>query len=265
MKQELAKVITHQPVQGDYYNLTLSTIEIAPLVQPGQFLEMLVPNLADAVLRRPFSIYNVEEDSVSILYKVVGKGTRAMQRLAPGDKVDVIGPLGNGFPLLANGAYPVLIAGGYGAAALYLQARRCLKKGAVFIGGRAALDILCAEEFRQLGWDVQISTEDGSVGDQGLITDLFDRWLKQYRKIHGIQDPIEIFACGPEGLLRAVGDRAKNNQCSGWLSMDRHMGCGVGVCLTCVIKQKTSAGDWQWARCCKDGPVFESREVLWDE
>jgi len=265
MKQELATVKIHKPVQGDYFCLTLSTTEIGPLVQPGQFLELRVPHSADTVLRRPFSIYNVEGDSVSILYKVVGKGTRAMQRLNTGESVDIIGPLGNGFPVLTKGNFPVLLAGGYGAAALFLQARRSAKKGVILIGGQRKLDILCTKEFKELGWEVVVSTEDGSLGKKGLITKAFDRWLKQYRKIHGIQKPIEIFTCGPEGLLREMADRAKNNKCSAWLSMDRHMGCGMGVCLTCVIKQKTSETDWQWARCCKDGPIFESREVLWDE
>ena len=265
MKQEFSKVIAHDLVQDDYYCLELAVREISSLVKPGQFLEILVPNLGDGVLRRPFSIYNVDIDSVSILYKVVGKGTRAMRRLSLGETVDIIGPLGNGFPGLTNGNFPVLIAGGYGAAALYLQAKKIDKKGAVFIGGRSGLDILCVEDFKELGWDVLISTEDGSLGESGLITDLFDQWLVQYRRTYGIQSPIEIFACGPEGLLRTVGDRAKKNLCSAWLSMDRHMACGMGVCLTCVIKQKTPENGWQWARCCKDGPVFESREVLWDE
>lgn len=265
MKQEKATVKSHYPVQGDYYLLTLSTAEISALVQPGQFLELWVPNLADAVLRRPFSIYNVENDSVSILYKIVGKGTRAMQRLLQGEVVDIIGPLGNGFPGLADNHLPVLVAGGYGAAALYLQAKRTKKKGVILIGGKSELDILCVEEFDKLGWEVQVATEDGSTGVKGLITDAFDKWLVQYRKTHGVETPIEIFACGPEGLLRAMGERAKNNPCSAWLSMDRHMACGMGVCLTCVIKKQDAENSWEWARCCKDGPVFESREIVWDE
>ena len=177
MKQELATVKIHKPVQGDYFCLTLSTTEIGPLVQPGQFLELRVPHSADTVLRRPFSIYNVEGDSVSILYKVVGKGTRAMQRLNTGESVDIIGPLGNGFPVLTKGNFPVLLAGGYGAAALFLQARRSAKKGVILIGGQRKLDILCTKEFKELGWEVVVSTEDGSLGKKGLITKAFDRWL----------------------------------------------------------------------------------------
>ncbi|MCF7849498.1 MAG: hypothetical protein K9M45_11665, partial [Kiritimatiellales bacterium] len=207
------------------------------------------------------SIYKADEQTVSVLYKPVGRGTENMLGLNEGDAVDIIGPLGNGFPTVAEGKTPVLVAGGYGNAALYLQARNLPVKGTAFFGGRTALDILCVEEFKALGWDVRPTTDDGSLGTQGLVTAAFDPWMKEQENFQSL----ELFVCGPNPMLKAMGDRAIENDFTAWLSMDKNMACGVGACLTCVIKRHTADGGWEWARCCKDGPVFESREILWDE
>lgn len=260
MKQEKAPILEHRHQQADYWVMQLSAPDIGPAVRPGQFIGLQVPRLNDAVLRRPFSVYRADTQTLTILYKIVGKGTAAINRLVPGDEVDIIGPLGNGFPENRPGSIPVLIGGGYGAAALYLQAALLSEKGAVFFGGRSAEDILCVREFEELGWTVHVATEDGSLGTQGLVTDIFDRWLAE----HSGND-IELFACGPEGMLRAFGDRATVASFPAWLSMDRHMACGVGACLTCVIRKTDPDKAWHWARCCKDGPVFNSREIIWDE
>ncbi len=265
MKQEKTSVLEHSHLKGDYRILTLSAPKIGPLVLPGQFLELLVPHLNDAVLRRPFSIFKADSKTVTILYKVVGKGTSCMKGLSKNDVVDVFGPLGNGFPTVKMENYPVLAAGGYGAAALYLQAKALPDKGTVFIGGRNSIDILCVDEFKYLEWDVQIATEDGSLGTSGLITDIFDEWITTRKMSTNSKLALELFACGPEGMLQAMGKRAETHDFDAWLSMDRHMACGVGVCLTCVIKKNEPDDSWKWARCCKDGPVFESREILWDE
>jgi len=259
MKQEKTIVVEHHNFQGDYRILRLSAPAVGPLVKPGQFLELQVPRLDDRILRRPFSIYQADTEGVSILYKTVGRGTEAMVALQVGDAVDIIGPLGNGFPAAAEGKVPVLVAGGYGNAALYLKAKELPVKGVAFFGGRTALDILCVEEFKELGWDVRPTTEDGSLGTKGLVTAAFDPWMEE-------QDAqaLELFACGPNGMLKAMGDRAIEHNFTAWLSMDKNMACGVGACLTCVIKRKTEDG-WEWARCCKDGPIFESREIIWEE
>ena len=260
MKQEKSIVIEHRNFQGDYRILRLAAPSIGPLVAPGQFLELQVPRLGDRILRRPFSIYKADAEGVEILYKTVGRGTEAMRLLQTGDTVDLLGPLGNGFPENASEKYPVLVAGGYGNAALYLKAKNSPIQGTAFFGGRSAEDILCVEEFEQLGWKVVVATNDGSLGTKGLVTAAFDPWLAQQ------EDPekVELFVCGPNPMLKAMGERAIAEGCTAWLSMDRNMACGVGACLTCVIKRKTEEG-WAWARCCKDGPVFESREILWDE
>jgi dihydroorotate dehydrogenase electron transfer subunit len=240
----------------------LSAPIIGPQVRPGQFVHLKVPHLENAVLRRPFSVYKADESGVSILYKPIGRGTEAMRDVPPGEKVNLVGPLGNGFPTLGAGKkLPVLVAGGYGNAALYLQAATLPVQGLAFFGGRTAEDILCVDEFEALGWDVRITTNDGSLGQQGLITDALDPWLSENSRRRG---EMELFACGPNAMLKVVGDRALEEGFSAWLSMDRNMACGVGACLTCVMKRKTGDG-WEWARCCKDGPVFNAEELIWEE
>jgi len=258
MKQENSFVIEHRLFQGDYRLLKLAAPAIGPLVQPGQFVHLRIPRLEGAVLRRPFSVFKADEDGISILYKTVGKGTAALTTVAKGEPVNLIGPLGTGFPSVGEGKTPVLVAGGYGNAALYLQAARLPVKGIAFFGGRSAGDILCVEEFEALGWDVRVATDDGSPGQKGFVTAALDVWMAEQKDLQSI----EIFACGPNAMLKAVGDRALAKGIPAWLSMDRNMACGVGACLTCVIKRKTAEG-WEWARCCKDGPVFNANEILW--
>ncbi|MCF7818227.1 MAG: dihydroorotate dehydrogenase electron transfer subunit [Kiritimatiellales bacterium] len=259
MKQEKTTVVEHHNFQGEYRILRLSAPQIGPMVKPGQFLHLLIPHYDRSILRRPFSIYKADADGVSILYKPVGRGTEAMRILRVGDPVDIIGPLGNGYPQQAEGKIPVLVAGGYGNAALFLKAKELPVKGVAFFGGRTAQDILCVDEFKELGWDVRPTTNDGSLGTAGLVTDAFDPWMKEQNI-----ESLELFVCGPNPMLKAMGDRAIERGFTAWLSMDKNMACGVGACLTCVIKRQTEQG-WEWARCCKDGPVFESREILWDE
>ena len=260
MQLEYARVTNHQVITDAYRVLVLEAPAIAPRVKPGQFVHLRIPNLDGSVLRRPFSVYRAEGAALSVLYKMVGKGTAAMAALEPGHEVSLMGPLGNGFPTRKSTAFPVLVAGGYGMAALYLLAKHLPRKGIVFVGGATGKDILCAADFDAAEWPVRIATEDGSLGTRGWVTDILDPWLKQER---GARKP-EFFACGPNGMLKAVGERAIAGDWKAWLSMDRHMGCGVGACLACVQKIKAKDGRAAWARVCKDGPVFESRQLVWE-
>jgi dihydroorotate dehydrogenase electron transfer subunit len=258
MKQEKATVLEHDNFQGEYRILRLAAPVVGPLVKPGQFLHLEVPRLGERILRRPFSIYQADGTGVAVLYKAVGRGTEAMAAIQVGEAVDIIGSLGNGYPEPDPAKTPALVAGGYGNAALYILAQRMKTKGIAFFGGRSAIDILLVKEFEALGWDVRPTTDDGSLGTQGLVTDAFDPWASE-------QDfqSLEVFCCGPNPMLKAIGDRAIQQGFTAWLSLDKNMACGVGACLTCVIKRKTENG-WEWARCCKDGPIFESREIIWE-
>jgi dihydroorotate dehydrogenase electron transfer subunit len=261
MQLEDAGVLDQKEIRGGYRLLVLKSPRIAPQVQPGQFVHLRVPHLDSSVLRRPFSVYRTDGDTLSILYKDVGRGTVAMTHLRPGEGVSLIGPLGRGYPAPHRDRHPVLVAGGYGMAALYLVAREAGRAGTAFFGGQSADDILCVPEFEALGWDVRVATEDGSQGVRGLVTDALDPWLAE--------EPAgrvpEFFACGPNGMLRAIGQRAAAAGWTAWLSMDRNMGCGVGACLTCVQKVRARDGGWAWARVCREGPVFECRDIVWEE
>jgi dihydroorotate dehydrogenase electron transfer subunit len=233
---------------------------VASQVTPGQFIHLRVPRLDGAVLRRPFSVFKADATSLSVLYKQVGRGTQAMAAITKGEAVNIIGPLGNGFPDPDGDCFPVLVAGGYGVAPLYLLASRMRTTGILFVGGRSAVDILCVDLFEAMGWDVRITTEDASLGEKGLVTQALDAWLES----GGTEKCPEFFACGPDGLLKAVGDRAIAVDRPGWLSLDKHMGCGVGACLACVQRILKTDGTIVWKRVCKDGPIFEAREIVWD-
>jgi dihydroorotate dehydrogenase electron transfer subunit len=254
-----AKIESHTALTGGYRLLAMHCPVVAGEVRPGQFVHFRVPEAPDLCLRRPFSVYRAEDERVSVLYKEVGAGTRAMGAISEGDTVSVIGPLGNGFPQCSPGAVPVLVAGGYGVAPLSLFARKSEGTGFVFIGGRTGADILCTEDFEQIDWPVLVSTEDGSLGEEGMVTEVLDKWLDEV----GTDMKVEFFACGPEGMLKAVCERSLDRGCLAWISMDRHMGCGVGVCLACVQKTISDDGVEEWARTCKDGPVFEGSRIVW--
>lgn len=258
MLEQTAQIISNERDTDLYFRLVLRAPAIAPLVQPGQFAHVRVLPLKEALLRRPFSIFQVAGDTFSILYKAVGKGTGVLSRMRPGEELGVLGPLGHGFTLpQSGGETPLLVAGGYGMAAMYLLAERSPQKGVVFVGGRRRVDILCEAEFRALGWDVRATTEDGSHGEQGLVTQPLQAELR--RGAAGQK----LFACGPTPMLKAVGKLAEEFNVSAELSMDEHMCCGVGVCLTCVIPVKSGDG-WEYQRTCTEGPVFDAREIVWE-
>ena len=261
MLEQTAQIISNERDTDSYFRLVLRAPQIAPLVQPGQFAHVRVTPLKDALLRRPFSIFQVAGETFSILYKTVGKGTDALSRMRAGEEISVIAPLGHGFTVPKRGGEtPLLVAGGYGMAAMFLLAQRSPKKGIVFVGGRKSVDILCEKEFVALGWDVRATTEDGSHGEKGLVTQPL---LAELRTPHSALRTPKLFACGPTGMLKAIGKIAEEFNLPCELSMDEHMCCGVGVCLTCVIPVKTG-GNWEYQRTCTEGPVFDSRQVLWE-
>ncbi len=258
MIEQNAQIASNERGAGQYHRLVLRAPEIAPRVQPGQFVHVRVLPMGEALLRRPFSVFQAEGDTLSLLFKAVGKGTERLARMRAGEELSVIGPLGRGFTTPTAGAEtPLLVAGGYGMAALYLLARRSPQKGLVFAGGRSRIDILCEDEFRALGWEVRATTMDGSWGRKGLVTEPLIEELR--RGTEGRK----LFGCGPTPMLKAVGRLAEEFNMPAELSMDEHMCCGVGVCLTCVIPVKTDQG-WEYQRTCTEGPVFDSRAVLWE-
>lgn len=258
MLEQTVQIVSNQREGDLYFRLVVRAPAIAPLVQPGQFAHVRIPPLKTALLRRPFSIFQVAGDTFSILYKTVGAGTGELSRMRPGEELSVIAPLGRGFTVPAPGAEtPLLVAGGYGMAAMYLLAQRSPQRGIVFVGGRRQEDILCEAEFAALGWEVRATTQDGSYGETGLVTAPLLAELR--RGVAGRK----IFSCGPTPMLRAVGKMAEEFQVPAELSLDEHMCCGVGVCLACVVPVKAGEG-WEYKRSCTEGPVFDSRVIAWD-
>jgi dihydroorotate dehydrogenase electron transfer subunit len=258
MVEQTVQIVSNERDTDLYFRLVVSAPQISPLVQPGQFAHVRIPPLREALLRRPFSIFQVSGSTLSILYKNIGKGTDVLSRMRPGEELSMIGPLGHGFTVPPPaGETPLLVAGGYGMAALYLLAQRSPQKGIVFVGGRRRVDILCEAEFRALGWEVRVTTEDGSHGEPGLVTHALLAELKR-------REPgRKLFACGPTPMLKAVGRLAAEFKLPAELSLDEHRGCGIGVCLTCVVPIKAGDG-WEYQRTCTDGPVFDSRQVAWE-
>ena len=260
MTDEKCRVIEHVDMGAGYRRLLLDAPAIADTAQPGQFVHLRVPALEPTALRRPFSIFNAQDGQLELLYKSVGRGTNALASIAAGDTLSVMGPLGHGFPLKCDGV-PLLVGGGFGVAPLYFLARRLIGSGSqsdspvLFVGGRTAADLLALDRFAALGVEVRTATNDGSSGVKGLVTDPLDDALIEFRS-SGRR--FEIFACGPDPMLKAVAMRATGTGAKGWISMDRHMVCGVGACYACI--QKTVRGN---SRCCIEGPVFSAADLVW--
>ncbi len=259
MVEQTVQIVSNACDTDLYYRLVVRAPQIAPLVQPGQFAHVRILPLKHALLRRPFSIFQVSADTLSVLYKAVGQGTETLSRMRAGEDLSMIGPLGHGFTVpQPGGDIPLLVAGGYGMAALYLLAQRSPQKGIAFVGGRRQVDILCEEEFKALGWEVRVTTEDGSYGDKGLVT------LALQAELERRAPSRKLFACGPTPMLKAVAGLAAEFDLPAELSLDEHMCCGMGVCLTCVVPIKTGDG-WDYQRSCTEGPVFDARNIAWEE
>ena len=221
-------------------------------ISPGQFALIEAPGV---LLPRPLSIFYHQGREVSFLLQVVGEGTASLSRLPLGEKLSLLLPLGRGFPLPEGGERVVMVAGGIGIASLYPLALASLKKGAsplLLWGGRSSSHIPPSIEadLRRRGIEVMISTEDGSRGEKGMVTDL----------IKGEAKEGSLYACGPKGMLKRVAEICQREGRRGWLSLEERMACGMGACLGCVIM--TVYGP---KRVCKDGPVFPVEEIAWRE
>lgn len=257
MTDEKCRVLSHADIGAGYRHLVLDAPATSAAAAPGQFVHLRVPALEETALRRPFSIFEARDGKLEILYKEVGRGTAAMGLIRAGDEVSMLGPLGHGFPLKCSGA-PLLAGGGFGVAPLCFLARKLKEAGlepVLFAGGRTKSDLLALDRFAALGVETRTATNDGSAGVKGLVTDPLDEELAQARS-EGRR--FELFACGPDPMLKAVAMRATGTGAPGWISMDRHMICGVGACYACI--QKTVRGN---SRCCIEGPVFAAADLVW--
>jgi len=267
-----ATVISNVEVSPGYFRMRLTAPGAAAGSVPGQFLMVKVRDAIDPLLRRPFGIFDAgtfeseyaevgRQTFLEILYKVVGKGTMVLANLPHGAHLDILGPLGKGFASGEPAGEKILVGGGVGLAPLYYLARELVKTSRVhlFAGGRTREDILCITEFERLGVETYVSTDDGTLGAQGMVTEVMERYVSDNRSGKS------IFACGPFPMLKVVSHIAERHRIPCQVSLEAYMACGVGACLGCVLKGRNHAEETPDYRCvCKDGPVFDSAELLWD-
>jgi len=259
--QEEGVVLRNRRMQTDYFRIDMHAPNIANEAAPGQFVHVRIPTFTHRLLRRPFSVFSATPDdgTLSVIYKIVGEGTRHLATVSAEQTVDLLGPLGKGFTLCEQERQSIIVAGGYGCAATYLLAVRAKAPPLCLLGGRSQEDILLVDQFKALGCEVRVSTDDGSVGHKGLVTDLLGTALDA-----ATPEP-DIFACGPTPMLRAVANILSKRGLDGELSMDHVMCCGVGACFACVIKLTADTPEgWQYIRTCREGPVFKASQVVWE-
>lgn len=258
---EKALVIRHREMVPRFYELEFIAPGIAKEALPGQFLNIRVSESYEPLLRRPFSIYDVDKKlgSITLFYKVVGRGTRMMTKLQVENKLDVMGPLGRSFSIPSGMKSAVLVGGGVGIAPLVYLTRILTEKKVhvkVLLGASSAGYLVCKDILNRLGVQYLVSTDDGSEGMKGRVTDLLQAELSANKADF-------IYACGPERMLAAVTAIADEFQIPGEISLEEHMACGVGACLGCAHRVK-QGDEFRFAKVCHEGPIFNVGEVLFD-
>ena len=244
MKQGYFEIIENTQLTESVYKMTLSG-DVSAVTAPGQFVNIKLDGL---YLRRPISVCDVSENTLTIIYKVVGKGTQQMSLMRSGT-LDVLTGLGNGYDLTVSGNMPILLGGGVGVPPIYLLAKRLIAQGKqvkVVLGFNTADEVFYEDAFKALGADVTVTTVDGSYGVKGFVTDVMKEIAYTY-----------FYTCGPEPMLKAVYKASKT---SGQMSFEKRMGCGFGACMGCSCKTITG-----YKRICKEGPVMRKEEILWED
>ena len=244
MRQLLFEIKENKPLTKDIMEMVLAG-DTSDITRPGQFVNIKLDGL---YLRRPISICDAEEGKLTLIYKVVGKGTEQMKEMTEGS-LDILSSLGNGYDTSISGEKPLLIGGGVGVPPLYMLAKELVKEGkevSVILGFNTKDEIFYEEEFKALGCKVYVTTVDGSYGIKGFVTEA----MKEIDYTH-------FFTCGPEPMLKAVWNASET---SGQLSFEERMGCGFGACMGCSCKTLTG-----FKRICKDGPIMMKEEILWKD
>ena len=245
MKQGIFTITENTALTKTVYRMRLSG-DTSDVTASGQFVNLLIDGF---YLRRPISVCDCEENLLTIVYKVVGKGTEKMSTMKCGETIDILTGLGNGYDLGTAGDAPLLIGGGVGVPPMYLLAKKLIGEGkrvSVVLGFNTKEEIFYEDEFKALGADVVVATADGSYGVKGFVTDAMKDINYTY-----------FYTCGPEPMLKALW---RATETSGQFSFEERMGCGFGACMGCSCK--TLYGN---KRICKDGPVLEKEEIIWEK
>ena len=244
MKQSIFVVLSNEALTDCVYKMVLSG-DTTAITAPGQFVNIKLDGL---FLRRPISVCDYDSKTLTIVYKVIGKGTRQLSTMISGDRLDILTGLGNGYDLTVSGEKPVLLGGGVGVPPMYNLAKKLIaegKKVSVILGFNTKTEIFYEEEFQKLGCDVTVTTVDGSYGIKGFVTTALENMDYTY-----------FYTCGPEPMLKAVHRASRT---SGQMSFEERMGCGFGACMGCSCKTLTG-----YKRICKEGPVMRKEEILWE-
>ena len=244
MKQSVFEILENKKIAADIFKMTLRG-DISDITAPGQFVNI---RLDGFYLRRPISVCDIENDTLTLIYKVVGGGTEKMSALGAGTELDILTGLGNGFDTGISGQNPLLIGGGVGAPPMYLLCKQLIRQGksvTAVLGFNSKRDVFLVSELEALGARVLVATADGSAGARGFVTDILPENYSFF------------YACGPEPMLKAVYDKTVTE---GELSFEERMGCGFGACMGCTCR--TRYGN---KRICRDGPVLKKSEVIFDD
>jgi dihydroorotate dehydrogenase electron transfer subunit len=260
-------VLDNRSLGGDYFLTTFDAPSQAAEARPGQFLMVGATDPADLLLRRPFSVCLRARGSsggwetISILFRVVGRGTAFLSRLAAGQRAALLGPLGRGFTTPSEAETPLIVAGGVGIAAFPFFLEELIGSGAapvVLYGGRTSADLPLLDRLREGAADVEITTDDGSGGTRGLVTGPLTRRLEQGA------GPYRVYACGPTPMMKKTAEIAARFGVPCEVSLETPMGCGYGVCVGCVVEVRSSDSEYgRYRRVCVDGPVFDAAEIDW--
>lgn len=253
MKQNEYVIVEKREIADGIFDFTIQCDEVASISEPGQFVHISVPGY---FLRRPISICEIDKEkgTIRIVVQVRGNGTEAMSHLNEGEKMDLLGPLGNGFSVCSKNDSVILIGGGIGTPPMLALADIYRENARVITGFRTKVLSILSEDFKNTGADLLECTDDGSLGRKGLVTDALLEEIKKSK-------PKIIYACGPMIMLKGISEICKENGIECEISLEERMACGVGACLGCAVKLNRDGNEY-YGHVCKDGPVFSSKEVV---
>lgn len=271
------EVVENVKMARDTFRVRFHCPVLAARALPGQFIMLRLAGYDDPLIGRPLAVYDIvrsstdEPDSMDVIYLVKGKLTSRLVKFQPGQRLEVWGPLGNGFEPIAT-KHLVMVAGGIGQTPFVCLAKEYLglqrfgappreparcDKVTLCYGGRSADLLAGVEDFQRLGVDVRIATDDGSLGHHGLVTDLLSQVLTES------DEECQVVCCGPEPMMEAVARLTGTAKVPCRVSLETPMACGIGICFTCVAKVRDESGEWDYKRTCVDGPVFDAQLIQW--
>jgi dihydroorotate dehydrogenase electron transfer subunit len=280
--EQTVETIENVPLARDTYRIRFACPELARRILPGQFIMLRLAGCDDPLLGRPLALYDTvlspsgDAIGIDVVYLVMGKMTSRLAEYRPGQRLDIWGPLGNGFPPQA-GEHLIMVAGGIGQTPFMAVGRESLglrrygetprdvkkcQKVTLCYGVRRAEYLAGVDDFRALGIEVRLSTDDGSAGQLGFVTDLLREALAE-READGTAAGRRIVCCGPEKMMEAVAHIAQLANVPCHVSLETPMACGIGICFSCVTKVRQPDGSWDYRRTCVEGPVFEATQIVW--